>query len=122
MARRKTITTAMRVRIFQTANGVCHLCGLPIHAERGEKWHVEHIKPLWLGGEDAESNMAPAHIDCHSPKTASEAKQRAKVTRQAAVYIGADAPRSKLVSRGFPKKQRPEKLPIPQRREIYVDE
>ena len=27
----------------------------------GDKWGLEHIKPLWLGGVDDESNLAPAH-------------------------------------------------------------
>jgi 5-methylcytosine-specific restriction enzyme A len=124
MTKRRSITTAMRVRIFNAAGGVCHLCKLPIHAERGEKWHVEHIKPLWLGGEDAEANMAPAHVDCHAPKTREEAHARAKSTRQAARNIGAEgAPKKTLVSRGFEKTSkapRIQKQPLPPR-QLYED-
>jgi hypothetical protein len=105
----------MRVRIFQSYSGVCHLCKLPINATRGELWHVEHIKPLWLGGADAEDNMAPAHIDCHAPKTAGEAKSRAKVTRQSAKNIGAVAPKQKIASRGFSRKERTPKTSLPPR-------
>lgn len=117
MTKRRNITTAMRLRVWTAHAGVCHLCKLPIHAERGEKWHVEHVKPLWLGGEDAEVNMAPAHIDCHAPKTREEAGVRAKSNRQAAKHIGAlPQPRVKLQSRGFAKKQRTPKQPIPPRK------
>lgn len=116
MTTRRSISTAKRLRIWSAHEGVCHLCGLPIRL--GEKWHVEHVKPLWLGGEDAEVNMAPAHIDCHAPKTREEAGVRAKNNRVAAKHIGAAAPKQKIQSRGFPTKPRPEKLPLPPRR-IY---
>ncbi len=50
-----------RVRVFDRHRGICHRCGLKIHAERGEKWDVDHVKPLHLGGTTAQSNLAPAH-------------------------------------------------------------
>lgn len=115
--KRRTITTAMRLRIWTAHAGLCHLCKLPIHADRGELWDVEHIKPLWLGGDDTEANMAPAHRDCHAPKTRDEATVRAKTNRQAARHIGAmPPPKVKLQSRGFPKKQREQKQSLPPRR------
>lgn len=111
MTKRKTVTTAMRLRIWAAHNGVCHLCKLPIHAERGERWHVEHIVPLWNDGADKEANMAPAHIDCHAPKTKEEAKTRSKGNRQKARHIGA-APeaRQKLKGAGFPKSEKPRRI------------
>ena len=115
MTKRRSITTAMRLRVWAAHSGVCHLCKLPIHAERGEKWHVEHKKPLWLGGSDDESNMAPAHLDCHAPKTAKEAKDRAKITRQSAAHLGATTPKRKIASRGFARKERTPKPSLPPR-------
>ena len=121
MTKRKTITTAARLRIWSAHNGICHLCKLPIHAERGEKWHVEHITPLWNGGPDDEKNMAPAHIDCHAPKTKEEATTRAKGNRQRARHIGAEPEtKQKIKSRGFPKKSRNPKPGLPPR-PIYED-
>ena len=78
---RRAITNNQRARIFLDAEGICHICGLPIHAARGDRWDVEHRKPLWLGGEDTMENMAPAHIHCHRGKTAEEAPERAKSNR-----------------------------------------
>lgn len=103
MTKRRTITKAMRVRIFDRVGGVCHLCKLPINATRGEKWHVEHITPLWEGGSDDEGNMAPAHVDCHATKTAEEAAPRAKGTRVRARHIGVAKPKGTLRSPGFVK-------------------
>lgn len=111
MTKRRTITKAMRVRIFDRAGGVCHLCKLPINATRGEKWHVEHIKPLWEGGSDDETNMAPSHIDCHATKTGEEATPRAKGTRQRARHIGATTPQGRIANRGFPKTEKTPRIP-----------
>lgn len=127
MTKRKTITTAMRMRIWTAHNGVCHLCKLPIRGERGESWHVEHVIPLWNGGADDEKNMAPAHIDCHAPKTKEEAKTRAKGNRQKARHIGAaPEPKVKIKSPGFPKADKPrriDKTQLPQLppRNLYED-
>lgn len=122
MTKRRSITTAMRLRIWAAHSGVCHLCKLPIHAERGELWDVEHIKPLWNDGADTEENMAPAHKDCHAPKTRREAKDRAKTNRQRAKYIRAEKETKRPIqSRGFTRKQRPEKIGLPPRRPMFED-
>ena len=89
MARRR-ITAALRIRVFDRHDGVCHLCGVridPLH----EPWDVEHVKPLWLDGADDETNMAPEHRggECHGRKTAEEATVRAKGTRVRARHLGA---------------------------------
>jgi 5-methylcytosine-specific restriction endonuclease McrA len=107
MTKRRSITKAMRVRIFDAAKGLCHLCRLPINAPAGEKWEVEHVKALWEGGADAESNMAPAHVDCHATKSKAEATPRAKSTRQRARHIGATQPSGKLQGRQFEKAAKP---------------
>lgn len=84
---RQRITKAKRVRVFDAAKGICHLCGHKID-EAKESWDVEHVKPLWLNGADSESNMKPAHKDCHAVKSASESAPRAKGTRIRARHIG----------------------------------
>ncbi|MFC0282420.1 HNH endonuclease [Camelimonas abortus] len=84
--KRKSLTAAQRVRVFDAAGGVCHICSLRIQV--GEPWDVEHCKPLWLGGADEPSNMRPAHIRCHAVKTAGEAKTRAKTDRVRAIHLG----------------------------------
>ncbi len=118
MTKRRSITTAMRLRIWAAHEGTCHLCGLRIKV--GEQWDVEHVKPLWLGGHDTEANMAPAHKDCHAPKTAQEATDRAKTNRQAAKHIGAITPKRRLLSRGFQKREKTPKPSLPPR-QIYQD-
>lgn len=47
----------------------------------GVKAVFDHITPLWLGGENRESNLQALTVKAHAGKTKSEAKVRAKVNR-----------------------------------------
>lgn len=83
---RRSLTKLQRVRVFDAAGGICHLCKTKIHV--GERWDVEHVKPLSMGGADDETNMAPAHASCHRVKTSAEAGPRAKADRIRAHHLG----------------------------------
>jgi 5-methylcytosine-specific restriction protein A len=94
MTKRRTLTRLMRTRIFDSTGGQCCLCKTKIDAERGAKWIVEHLKPLWLGGADDETNMGPAHQACAIAKTVSEAPVKAKGDRIRASHLGIRKPRT----------------------------
>jgi 5-methylcytosine-specific restriction enzyme A len=96
MTTRIRLTRAQKVRVFDGNKGRCYLCGLKIHAQRGEQWHCEHRIPLWAGGADTLENMAPAHLDCHAEKTSGEAAGRAKELRMRANHLGIPKPGKKL--------------------------
>lgn len=83
---RRSLSKLQRVRVFDRAAGLCHLCGQKIHV--GQRWDVEHVKPLSMGGADDETNMQPAHASCHAGKTAAEAGPRAKADRIRARHLG----------------------------------
>lgn len=83
---RGRLTRRQAVRIFDAAGGACHICAQPISP--GQHWHIDHLKPLWLGGTDDESNMRPAHDRCHISKTSMEAGTRAKSDRARARHLG----------------------------------
>lgn len=85
--RRKPISRTLRARVFDKANGCCHLCGGKITAS--DAWDVDHVLPLALGGSDNESNFAPAHQVCHRGKTAVDVGMIRKADRQRAKFIGA---------------------------------
>lgn len=97
---RRSISKATRARVFLDAGGICHLCGLRIDAPK-QRWDVEHVKPLSMGGTDAPANLRPAHVECHAVKTAGEAGPRAKADRAAAKHLGIRPP-SRLRSAPFP--------------------
>lgn len=88
--KRKTLTKATRVRIFDAARGLCGLCGLPIKV--GEPWQADHKKQLWAGGEDDEANLQPAHVACHAVKSSADAPLKAKTDRVRANHLGVKTP------------------------------
>lgn len=79
MIKRKRISKTKRARILDAAGDRCCLCRFAI--DGGSPWIVEHVMPLWLGGEDDETNMVPAHVTCAAMKTKREAGARAKIER-----------------------------------------
>lgn len=103
----------VRVRVFDRHDGVCHICKGTINA--GEKWHIDHIIALIAGGENRESNFAPAHERCNLSKANGEKKEKAKVARTRGKHIGAIRPKSKIKNRGFSKVARNPKPPLPPR-------
>lgn len=73
------VPDTIRDRVFQRAKGRCHISGRKVMP--GERWELEHIKPLSMGGEHRERNLAPALATEHRIKTATEATDRAKADR-----------------------------------------
>lgn len=89
--KRKPLTRLQRVKLFDAHSGVCCICEQYIH--RGQRFVVEHVKPLWLGGADDISNMGPAHQSCAIQKTVKEAPVKAKTDRVRANHLGIKKPR-----------------------------
>ena len=83
---RRSLSKLARIRIFDSADGICHICQTKIHT--GEAWQADHILPLALGGEDNEKNMAPAHEKCHLGKTKVDISRTRKADRQRAKHLG----------------------------------
>ena len=78
--KRKSMTPRMRLKVWEAHKGICKLCNCKIDGVR-ERWIVEHIIPLALGGEDAEGNMAPAHEGCALEKTFGKSGDIAKAAK-----------------------------------------
>jgi 5-methylcytosine-specific restriction protein A len=86
MPERRSLSPMKRLAVFERAKGVCHLCEQRIKA--GDKWEVEHVRPLGLLGEDEAHNMAPAHVACHAEKTKIDVPAIAKAKRMKARHLG----------------------------------
>jgi 5-methylcytosine-specific restriction endonuclease McrA len=56
---------------------------------------------------------------CHGTKTKDDVARIAKAKRQEANNLGAKVPKQKIVSRGFQKKEKKEKMPLPPRRGMF---
>lgn len=78
--RRRRISARERMQIFTDAGGTCHLCGQKIDGTH-DRWDVEHVIALEMGGDDHGDNLKPAHQSCHRAKTAEDVGQIAKAKR-----------------------------------------
>ena len=76
----------VRLRIFKAYGGICCIAKRKIQA--GEPWDLHHVIPLWKGGENRESNLAPALRDKHRKVSAEESAGRAEERRKQKAHHG----------------------------------
>lgn len=64
-----TITRASRRRreIFERCQGQCHYCCTSLTLDG--RWHVEHMQPRALGGDDNPLNLVAACVRCNLAKS-----------------------------------------------------
>jgi 5-methylcytosine-specific restriction protein A len=89
----------VKLRVFLRADRRCHISGKEIGPL--DQWEVEHVKPLSMGGEHRESNLAPALIEPHKKKTKQERKEKARADHQARGHYGIDRPKQRIPYRLF---------------------
>lgn len=90
----------VRLRVFEKYEGRCYLSGRKIGA--ADKWELEHIIALCNGGENRESNLAPALADKHKEKTAQDRKTKAKSDRVRKRHLGIRKPSRFACSKNSP--------------------
>lgn len=84
---RAKLSPRTRLGIWELHRGVCCICGTKIDGVR-ERWLVEHVRALELGGADEPDNMAPAHEACGIAKTRRDHASAAKAKRVKARHLG----------------------------------
>jgi 5-methylcytosine-specific restriction endonuclease McrA len=105
----------VKLRVFERHAGRCHISGRLIRA--GEAWQVDHVIAIINGGQNRESNMAPALTAPHKAKTAEDVAEKATVYRVRAKHLGILPKRKSIQSAGFrrPAPQRSASRPIERR-------
>jgi 5-methylcytosine-specific restriction protein A len=88
-------------RILAKQDGKCALTDKPFTPK--EKPQFDHIVPLWLGGENRETNLQAIHGEPHKRKTKAEATVRAKVNANTSKHLGLIEPKQTIKSAGFRK-------------------
>jgi 5-methylcytosine-specific restriction endonuclease McrA len=112
--KRQRLTGKARLTFLKSHKSICHICGGAIQA--GDAWELEHVIPLAMGGDDAPENWRPAHKKCHADKTRDDLCRIAKAKRIEISHHGAKPPaKQEIESRGFQKKARTPKEPLPPR-------
>lgn len=84
-----------------------------------KRFDLDHIIARAHGGKSTLENCMVLCQDCHGNKTPNDTRIAAKLKRIEAKDIGATKPEGGIKSRGFAKKEKPEKLPVPPPRRIY---
>jgi hypothetical protein len=110
--KRKAMPQMRILRIWEASAGVCVLCNRPIDGTK-QRWFVEHIRALELGGKDTDDNCAPAHYECKPAKDANDHSRAAEAKREKAAALGIPK-RSTIKSAGFKKvaPRRPATTPL----------
>lgn len=88
----------VRVRVFEACGGKCHRCGRKIRT--GERWTLEHLLALILGGRNAEDNLGVTCDWCLPIKNAEDQAAKSKAYEVRAKHILPRAP-SRLRGQGF---------------------
>jgi 5-methylcytosine-specific restriction protein A len=97
------IPPRVKDRVFDRYEGRCYLSGRTIR--RGEPWDAEHIIAIINGGENRESNLAPALKDKHKEKTKIDVAIKSKNYRVRTKSRGQKRP-SRLQGRQFERAER----------------
>jgi 5-methylcytosine-specific restriction protein A len=103
--KRKAMTPARRLRIWEAHKGICCLCSQVIDGAR-EPWIVEHLVCLGLGAKDEDDNCAPAHETCRRDKDKLDVKAIAKAKRVKQRHLNIKASKATIKSAGFPKREK----------------
>lgn len=118
---RRAMSPQRRLRIFEDHKGICVLCKSKIDGVH-EKWTVEHLRALGLGGADDDGNCGPAHENCRRDKDKDDVARIAKAKRAKVKHLGIKPKKQAIRSAGFPKSPKPQKLPTPPRRAMFRKE
>ncbi|MDR3463297.1 MAG: HNH endonuclease [Beijerinckiaceae bacterium] len=87
----------VRLRNFRTHGGICHISKIKIMP--GDAWETDHVIAIIDGGENRESNLAPALLSAHKIKTAGEVARKAKVDTVSKKHLGIKSKSTALAGR-----------------------
>ena len=117
---RREFPTRIKVAVIKraTVDNVifCEKCGA-----LAKRFQIDHIRPDAMLGEPVLENAMLICEPCYGVKNPQDTRQAAHAKRREAKHIGAARPKQKILSAGFVKKAKPEKLPMLPARNIYGD-
>ena len=63
--------------LIRQQNGKCAICGHRLPLNRRDLIHIDHIRPIHLGGTDAKQNLRAVHAKCNLGRTQDDYQQSA---------------------------------------------
>ena len=94
----------VRMRVFEDRKHICHISGREIMP--GEPWELDHVVALINGGQNRESNLAPALKDKHKLKTARDVAEKAEMAAKVQKHHGVTRPAGDIKSAPFIKSEK----------------
>lgn len=101
------IPDRVKLRVFDAHDGICHIAKRKIRP--GEPWDAEHVIAIINGGENRESNLAPALRDKHKIKTAADLAEKSAMYGKRKRHLGIKGMKRTIPGRKF------DGTPIPSR-------
>ena len=87
VARSSRADPRIRERILIRDKGLCH-CARCLETGALKPAHqVDHVRPLWAGGTESDSNRCAINVECHKRKTADEARMRSLGAFDPSVWV-----------------------------------
>jgi len=87
VARTSRADPRIRDRVMVRDKGLCHCARclqtgalLPAH-------QVDHVRPLWAGGAESDSNRCAINVECHKFKSADEARMRTQGAFDSTLWV-----------------------------------
>jgi 5-methylcytosine-specific restriction protein A len=80
------IPPRVRIRVFEKHAGRCYLSGRKIMP--GDAWECDHVLAIINGGQNRESNLAPALKAKHRVKSDGDMAIKSKIARTKAKHLG----------------------------------
>ena len=93
------ILPRVRLRVFDTHGGICHITNRNITP--ADDWDCDHVTALCNGGENRESNLAPAIRAAHREKTAEDVAIKARDRRIRQKHLGIKTVKRKIGGKRF---------------------
>lgn len=59
------LSKGLSAKLFKLQKGKCACCGLPL----GDKYHMDHIMPIYLGGSNSDDNIQLLRGSCNDQKS-----------------------------------------------------
>lgn len=107
---RREFSRSTKLSAYERSEGKCDGCGLPLQKGR---FHYDHIIADAHGGGNSLDNCQVLCLACHGEKTPTDTRLAAKIKRQKARDVGAEAPKQKIQSRGFQKRPKRGRIELP---------
>lgn len=85
----------VKIRIFDRYHGRCYLSDRKILPT--DKWQCEHIIAIANGGQNRESNLAPALIEPHKVKTKADRRVQSKIYKIRKRHLGLKRPKGRPI-------------------------